>query len=78
MDIEARILQVGLVVLTLFFIWITWKGLRTGAVNTLVKGSSVPVYAYRDKNPISYWSHIAAYIAVIIALPYLLLWLFVF
>ena len=70
------ILQVGLVALTAFFIWVTFRGLRTGAVDTLVKGSSVPIYAYRDKNPISYWSHISAYIAVIIALPSLLFYLF--
>ena len=76
MDIEARFLQVGLAALTLFFIWQVWKGLRTGAVDTLVKGSSVPVYAYRDRNPISYWAYIAAYIAVIIALPSLLYYLF--
>lgn len=76
MDIEAIILQVGLSACTLFFIGVTWKGLRTGAVNMLVKGSSLPVYVYRDKNPISYWSHITAYLAVIIALPSLLLYLF--
>lgn len=76
MDIEARFLQVGLVALTLFFIWQVWKGLRTGAVDTLVKGSSVPVYAYRDTTPISYWLHIVFYIAVIIALPSLLIYLF--
>ena len=69
-------LQVALVALTMFFIWVTWKGLRTGAVDTLVKGSSVPVYAYRDINPVGYWSHIVFYIAIIIALPSLLLYLF--
>lgn len=76
MDIEAMILQVALSACTLFLIWITWQGLRTGAVDTLVKGSSVPVYAYRDKNPVSYWLHIIGYIAVIIALPSLLYYLF--
>ena len=70
------VLQVGLVALTAFFIRVTWRGLRTGAVDTLVKGSSVPVYAYRDKNPIGYWSHIGVYVAVIIALPWLLYYLF--
>lgn len=70
------ILLAGLSACTLFFIRMTWKGLRTGAIDTLVKGSSVPVYAYRDKTPISYWSHIIACIAVILALPSLLLYLF--
>lgn len=55
-----------------------WKGVRTGAVDTLVKGSRVPVYAYRDRDPIGFWWHIIFYVGTSLAAPGLLLYLYVF
>ncbi|WP_261437858.1 DUF2542 family protein [Serratia entomophila] len=54
------------------------KGYRRGAVDTLVTGSAVRVYAYKSEQPISFYFHVIFYILAGIAgwvlILYLYLW----
>ncbi|HCB1680605.1 TPA: DUF2542 family protein [Citrobacter braakii] len=61
MDVQTLFVVLAFLLIPVFCFREAWKGWRSGAVDKIKKNAREPVYAYRNQEPLKFWSYVLVY-----------------
>ena len=61
MDVQQFFVVAVFFLIPIFCFREAWKGWRSGAVDKIKKNAREPVYAYRNQEPLQFWSYVLVY-----------------
>ena len=61
MDVQTLFVVLAFLLIPVFCFREAWKGWRSGAVDKIKKNAREPVFAYRNQEPLQFWSYVLVY-----------------